>query len=649
MKCAELIYRKRSLRKSLALIAYVVSAIAVSFSLAVFLRFDCSVHCLDSTSAFLLLPFLLPIKFSVFWLMGTANGWWRYVSLPDAVAIFRDNMLATLLAITCYLLFLQPYFYLPISVLLIDGLICYMLMTGSRVIARLYGESFRRNRACHCEGEMQGRAVVIGAGAAGQTIVREIRQNPHLNMEILGFLDSDPLRRGEKFQGVPVLGLTEDLEAICRTKKTDMVIITQLAVTRKELLSILDVCRKLQVKSKILPSVGEILNEDVSVCHVRDVQLEDLLGRKPVQLDLGEIKRYIHGKRVLVTGAGGSIGSEICRQVSGFSPESILLFENAETPLFTIENELRRTAPGIRLIPSLSDMRNAQKVNSVFNYYRPQVVFHAAAYKHVPMLELNPAEAVCTNVLGTRNLADAAHDSGVERFVMISTDKAVNPANVMGASKRAAEIYVQNLARHSSTVFSTVRFGNVLGSNGSVIPIFKEQIAKGGPVTVTHPEIVRYFMTIPEAAQLVLQAGSMGKGGEIFLLDMGEPIRILDLAEELIRLSGLRPYEDIDIAFSGLRPGEKLFEELLLSGEDITATTHEKIFVARSRQIDSFALSRWFDEVVLALPVLDGSGYVSMLKKIVPEFDSQQASPDVTVKVTPTYGYVKRAGPVLSH
>lgn len=649
MKCAELINIKRSFRRSLAMMAFDVSAIVVSFSLAVLLRFDCAVHCVDVNSALLLLPILLPVKFAAFWLMGTSNGWWRYVSLPDAVAIFRDNTLATVLSIACYLLFLQPYFYLPISILLIDGLICYMLMTGSRVLARLYGETFRRTRDCQCEGEMQGRAVVVGAGAAGQTIVREIRQNPRLNMEILGFLDSDPLRLGEKFQGVPVLGLTEDLEAICRTKKTDMVIITQPAVTRKELLAILDVCRKLQVKSKILPSVGEILNEDVSVCHVRDVQLEDLLGRKPVQLDLAEIKRYIHGKRVLVTGAGGSIGSEICRQVSGFSPDSMVLFENAETPLFNIENELRRAAPGMRLVPCLGDMRNAQKVNSAFNLYQPQVVFHAAAYKHVPMLELNPAEAVCTNVLGTRNLADAANNSGVERFVMISTDKAVNPANVMGASKRAAEIYVQNLARISSTVFSTVRFGNVLGSNGSVIPIFKDQIAKGGPVTVTHPDIVRYFMTIPEAAQLVLQAGSMGKGGEIFLLDMGEPIRILDLAEELIRLSGLRPYEDIDIAFSGLRPGEKLFEELLLAGEDVTATKHEKIFVARSRQIDGFALERWIEEVVLALPVMDSSGYVAMLKKIVPEFDSQQASQDAAVKITPTYGYVKRARPVLSH
>lgn len=649
MKCEETIHANKRLLKTVAMMAFDIFAIVASFTLAILLRYDCTIDCFEASSAFLLLPPLLMVKFFVFWLMKTSSGWWRYVSLPDAVTIFRDNLLATLLAITLYMQFGQQYIDLPISILLIDGLICYMLMVGARVLARLYGENSRRRTSCHCQGEMMGRTIIVGAGAAGQTIVREIRENPHLHLNIIGFVDNDPLRLAEKFQGVPVLGLSHDLEHICRSNKPDMVIITQPAVSRKELLAILEVCRNLQIKSKILPSVGEIINEDVSVCHVRDVQLEDLLGRKPVQLDVEEIKGYLQGKRVLVTGAGGSIGSEICRQLSCFSPESIILFDNAETPLFNIENELKKSTRGIRLIPSLSDIRNAPQVYSIFSQYRPEVVFHAAAYKHVPMLEQHPAEAVGTNVLGTRNLADAAHAAGVGRFVMVSTDKAVNPANVMGASKRAAEIYVQNLARTSPTVFSTVRFGNVLGSNGSVIPIFKDQIAKGGPVTVTHPEIVRYFMTIPEAAQLVLQAGSMGKGGEIFLLDMGEPIKILDLAEELIRLSGLLPYEDIDITFTGLRPGEKLFEELLLSGEDITETAHEKIFVAKARPIDGAALYRLLDDIVLTLPVMDSGSYLSMLKRIVPEFNGQQISHEATVKMTPTYGYAKRGEPVLSH
>jgi FlaA1/EpsC-like NDP-sugar epimerase len=629
-------------------IAFEICVVVASFCLALLLRFDGSVLWINSAHALLMLPSLLLLKLIAFWLMGTSKGWWRYVSLPDVVIILRGNLVATLLVFICYVLVYEPYIDLPISVLMIDGLLCYMLMTGSRVIVRLYGETLGRNRTCSCQVEMQGKVIVVGAGAAGQTIVREIRQNPHLNMEIIGFLDNDPQRLEQNFQGVPVLGLPDDLEKICRMKKPDMVIVTQPAVSRKEMLAILDACRRLAIKSKILPSVGEILNEDVSICHVRDVQLEDLLGRKPVNLDVAEIRGYLQGKRVLVTGAGGSIGSEICRQVIGFSPESLVLFDNAETPLFNIENELKALTQFVRLIPSLSDVRDPQKVDSVFKTYRPEVVFHAAAYKHVPMLESHPAEAVRTNVLGTRNLADAAHASGVERFVMVSTDKAVNPANIMGASKRAAEIYVQFLARNSATVFSTVRFGNVLGSNGSVIPIFKEQIAKGGPVTVTHPEIVRFFMTIPEAAQLVLQAGSMGKGGEIFLLDMGEPIRILDLAEELIRLSGLRPYDDIDITFTGLRPGEKLFEELLLAGEDSTSTAHEKIFVAKARPINSAALVRWLEDISLSLHDMDSSAFAAMLKRIVPEYGEVLPVP-AAVKMTPTYSYAKRPGSVLNH
>jgi FlaA1/EpsC-like NDP-sugar epimerase len=648
MSCEGVIKSSRRLLKMLATIAFEGCVVTASYILALLLRFDGSLSGIESTHALLLLPALLVLKLVIFLLMGTSKGWWRYVSLPDAVAILRGNLVATLLVFTCYVLFYIPYIDIPVSVLLVDGLLCYMIMTGSRVIARLYGETFGQHRSSTCQAEIQGRVIVVGAGAAGQTIVREIRQNPHLDMNIIGFIDNDPQRLEQKFQGVPVLGLFDDLENVCCLKNADMVIITQPAASRKELLAILDVCRKLAVKSKILPSVGEILNEEVSICHVRDVQLEDLLGRKPVHLDVAEIKGYIQGKRVLVTGAGGSIGSDICRQVIAFSPESIVLFDNAETPLFNIENELKRLTLGVKLIPSLSDVRDRQRVHSVFSVCKPEVVFHAAAYKHVPMLETHPAEAVSTNVLGTRNLADAAHASGVERFVMVSTDKAVNPANVMGASKRAAEIYVQFLARKSSTVFSTVRFGNVLGSNGSVIPIFKDQIAKGGPITVTHPEIVRFFMTISEAAQLVLQAGSMGRGCEIFLLDMGEPIKILDLAEELIRLSGLRPYEDIDITFTGLRPGEKLFEELLLAGEDVTSTAHDKIFMARSNPIDSAELVRWIEEISRLLHVMDSGTFVSMLKRIVPEYGVQPPGPAEAVKTTTNYAYAKRTGTALS-
>ncbi|CAG1773164.1 hypothetical protein BAC2_03662, partial [uncultured bacterium] len=337
---------------------------------------------------------------------------------------------------------------------------------------------------------------------------------------------------------------------------------------------------------KTLPGIKDIIDGTVSISQIKDVEIEDILGREPVKLELETIRGYLTAKRVLVTGAAGSIGSEICRQVAAFSPYKLLLFESAETPLYQVEKELTSQYPDLRNIPVSGDVRDQGRVEMVFDEFQPEVVFHAAAYKHVPMMEYNPVEAVTNNIGGTRVLANAAHRFGVKNFVMISTDKAVTPTNIMGASKRVAEMYVQSLARRSRTNFTTVRFGNVLGSNGSVIPLFKEQIKAGGPVTVTDPKVIRYFMTIPEACQLVLQAGCIGNGGEIFVLDMGEPVRILDLAEEVIRLSGFVPYEELDIVFTGLRPGEKLFEELLIDGEGIKPTRHGKIKVLSAMESD---------------------------------------------------------------
>jgi FlaA1/EpsC-like NDP-sugar epimerase len=354
--------------------------------------------------------------------------------------------------------------------------------------------------------------------------------------------------------------------------------------------------------------------------HVRDIQLEDLLGREPAVLQKDKISRYLKGKRVLITGAGGSIGSELCRQASQFGPACLVLFDNAETPLFNVEQEISKHFPDIPLRAIIGDVRDRDRVNSVFDEVLPEVVFHAAAYKHVPMMEHNPAEAVNNNIYGSKVLADAADAFGVQHFVMVSTDKAVNPTNVMGATKRTAEMYVQSLAKSSKTHFVTVRFGNVLGSNGSVIPTFKEQIANGGPVTVTDPEITRFFMTIPEASQLVLQAGSMGRGGEIFLLDMGEPVKIVKLAEDLIRLSGLKPHEDIKIEYTGLRPGEKLYEELLLAGEDVSATTHEMICVAKSERFDREVLTQQLETLFASAKAMELRKVVLLLQQIVPEF-----------------------------
>jgi FlaA1/EpsC-like NDP-sugar epimerase len=398
------------------------------------------------------------------------------------------------------------------------------------------------------------------------------------------------------------------------------VIIAMPSVSGGKIKQIVSQCQKAAVPFKTLPSVGSLIDGSVSVQQLKEVSLEDLLGRDPVQLETDKIFGYIKDKCVLISGSGGSIGSELCRQIARFAPTKLVLFENAETPLFLIEHELCQNFPDVSFFPIIGDVRHRARVEAIFDEFMPQVVFHAAAYKHVPMMEINPAEAVNNNVRGTQVMAETASAFKVERFVMISTDKAVNPTNVMGASKRAAEKLVQALAIESKTRFVTVRFGNVLGSNGSVIPTFTDQIRNGGPVTVTHPEITRFFMTIPEASQLVLQAGSMGGGGEIFLLDMGEPVKILHLAEELIRLSGKRPYEDIDIEFTGLRPGEKLFEELLLDGEGIKGTHHEKICVAGSVVVNITELKGMIAELHNAARLMDLEEVFRLLELIVPEY-----------------------------
>ena len=380
-----------------------------------------------------------------------------------------------------------------------------------------------------------------------------------------------------KLHGIPVLGTLKSLKQLIVTNEIAEVIIAIPSAHGKTIRNIVDSCKNANVTFKTLPSISELINGTLTVSQIKNVEIEDLLGRDPVELDRELIGSYLTGMKVLVTGAGGSIGSEICRQVAQYKPRKLILLDQAETPLYQIEKELIASFPEVQIIPLLADVRDRDNIMLTFEEFTPEVVFHAAAYKHVPMMEYNPTQAVMNNVFGSRNIADAADQFKVIKMVMISTDKAVNPTNVMGATKRGAEIYIQSLSRTSRTKFTTVRFGNVLGSNGSVIPLFKSQIARGGPVTVTDKRVIRYFMTTSEATQLVLQAGSLGRGGEILVLDMGDPVRIIDLAEELIRLSGLIPYEDIDIVFTGLRPGEKLYEELLIDGEGIMPTAHSNI------------------------------------------------------------------------
>jgi FlaA1/EpsC-like NDP-sugar epimerase len=607
--------------KRLCIIAFVNTIIIISaFLVAFLLRFEFMLSARQWEIFFQLLPAVVIIKFAIFWKTGLSRGWWRYVSLVDVVDIFKANMLAYL-CFMLYVVFVYGMRDISRSVLILDFVLCFLMTCGVRFVTRITRERFIP-LAFSRENEFK-RILVVGAGCAGQMIVRETWQNPSLKMTIAGFIDDDPEKKQERFQGVPILGTRHEIAAVCKKERIDEIIIAIPSAPCKELRAIVECCRETKIMVKTLPGVGELIDCTVSLAQAREVDLNDLLGRSPVRLDTEDIKIFLQGKRILITGAAGSIGSEICRQVARFKPAEMVLFDNAETPLFFIEKELKEHFRDQRINAIIGDVRNQRRVEGVFADFQPEVVFHAAAYKHVPMMEANPASAAVNNVLGTKIVADAAHAFGAASFVMISTDKAVRPTNVMGATKRAAELYVQNLSLQSKTRFVTVRFGNVLGSNGSVVPIFKEQIRKGGPVTVTHPEVTRFFMTIPEATQLVIQAGSMGRGAEIFLLDMGEPVKITQLAEELIRLSGFRPYEDIEIKFTGLRPGEKLYEELLLAGEGIQPTSHEKIMVARSTHCNWNALNLNIERLFQKAGDLDMHAVVAMLREIVPEYRSQ--------------------------
>lgn len=564
-----------------------------------------------------LLPVLLVSKLSFFWYFGCFRGWWRYVSMPDIVQLIKANFVASLFVLV-YSVVIYRLDLIPRTVLLLDGILCLLLLIGIRFATRVFRESYRPFQFKfnqHCT-----RVLIVGAGAAGQLVARESRSNPHLNYKIVGFIDDDPVKMKGVFQGVEVLGPRDKIETITKERCVDEIIIAIPSATGKEVAAVVDQCRKTELSFRIIPCVSGLIDGNVSIQQARDVDLNDLLGRAPIDLDEAKISCYIQGKRVIITGSGGSVGSELCRQVARFSPQKLILFENAETPLFLIAKELRIQFPELTIVPIVGDIRNRARVDVIFKEQMPQVVFHAAAYKHVSMMETNPAEAINNNVQGTRILADVADYYGIEKFVMISTDKAVNPANIMGASKRVAELYVQSLNIRSQTSYVTTRFGNVLGSNGSVIPIFKHQIANGGPVTVTHPEVTRFFMTIPEAVQLVLQAGSMGSGGEIYLFDMGNPVKILSLAEELIRLSGKKPYEDVDIIYTGLRPGEKLYEELLLEGEGVLSTPHSQICIAQSSPPPHVALVKDVEGLVGDAKNLNLDGVRQRLCELLPEY-----------------------------
>jgi FlaA1/EpsC-like NDP-sugar epimerase len=612
----------------LSQIAIDLFVLSLAFGLAFFLRWDWAPPADVIGRVFLIAPYVIGLEYLVLVALGVRKFSWRYIGLREIGRIFAALALASVVLVVSRLVVgaLQDDFrYLrhgvvPFSVIAMNFVLAFGGIAGVRVVRRMLGEraDARRPSLRPRKTELVP-TLLVGAGQAGVLVAKELAQRPELGLAPVGFLDDDRLKRGTVIHGIPVLGTSHELEELATEHGARQVLITMANVPGAVVRRIRELADRAGLPAKIIPGIYEIVDGRVNLSRIRDVAIEDLLGRDPVSLDLEALDGFLGDRVVLVTGAGGSIGSEVCRQVARFAPRQLVLLEQAENALFEIHRELSSAYPNLELIPCIGDVCDVERVQQTFARHRPSAVFHAAAHKHVPMMEWNPGEAVKNNVGGTKCVADAAHRFGCDAFVMISTDKAVNPTSIMGTTKRVAELYVQTLAAQSKTRFVTVRFGNVLGSNGSVVPIFREQIAKGGPITVTHPDMRRYFMTIPEACQLVLQAGSMGKGGEIFILDMGEPVKIVDLARDLIALSGLRVGEDIEIVFTGNRPGEKLFEELATDAEHADKTAHPKIFIGKLGSSDP-SKTRASVEALLLLANGEGEAIRRELGALVPEY-----------------------------
>jgi FlaA1/EpsC-like NDP-sugar epimerase len=529
-----------------------------------------------------LIAWMVPLKFILFLVSGLYRGMWRYTGIHDFWLLARTTVLSTLLIISV-ILYMNRFEGYSRAVFIVDGFLTFLFTGGARMVIRTYYASYANamNFPGFAEEINLKKILIIGAGDAGEKILREIKENYLLDYEVVGFIDDDPAKQGRSIHGVSVLGNIQKIDKIVSKKDVEELLIAIPSAAGDQLRKIVEGCRKCNVSYKVLPGIGELIDGKVSVKMLRDVNYEDLLGRAPVKLDITGISHYLDGKTILITGCGGSIGSEICRQVIRFNPRQLVLLDASELNLFNIQMEMEHSKSLCAYQTILGNVQDERLMNDLFDRYQPQVIFHAAAYKHVPMQEKNPWEAVFNNIIGSRVVLDVAIRHHAECFVLVSTDKAVRPANVMGASKRIAELILQS-RQGNGTRLMAVRFGNVVGSSGSVIPVFRRQIERGGPVTVTHPDVSRYFMTIPEASQLILQAAAMGKGKEIFVLKMGTPVKIADMARDLIRLSGKEPGVDIDIVYTGLREGEKLHEELITGDEDVVPTEHEKIMVLRS-------------------------------------------------------------------
>ena len=629
------IENKVALKRYINLVKFAIDATALVFvwALAYVLRFDGLPPEQFLKQLVVLCPYVVVAQLGVMYLSGIASFSWRYIGLRECIRIAQFMFIPSVLLLALRLAapVIRPFFahalywQVPIGVILINSVAAVGVIIGTRVLRRILVERHdirqrRFDRALI-------RTVLVGAGHGGLLIAREIEQRPELGIEPVGYLDDDLRKHGTVIHGLRVLGAVSDIREMRERFEIQQVLVTVSNIDGRELRKIVELCDQAGLPTKIIPGLHEIVGGKARFTKIREVSIEDLLRRQPVALDLKGLASFIQDECILITGAGGSIGSELCRQVLRFAPRSLYMVERSENALFEIDRELRRSLMGNpELIPAVGDITDSQRMREVVREARPKLILHAAAHKHVPMMEANPAEAIKNNLGGTMTLVDVAGQENVPNFVMISTDKAVNPTSIMGASKRSAELYIQSVRkRYQNTKYASVRFGNVLGSNGSVVPIFQQQIERGGPVTVTHPEMRRYFMTIPEASQLVLQAGALSEDGDIFILDMGEPVKIVDLAQDLIRLSGLEVGKDIEIEFSGIRPGEKLFEELNANLDELTKTRHASIFVVPESTQD--VPSSVGEELkVFSEKVVDLKGLqiYRALRGFIPEFEPPQ-------------------------
>ena len=614
-------FLKIPINRILALVSMdIMSIVFVSF-MSLFIRFDFRFKDIDPTFfkrfEIILIPnILITLLFFVLWKLYKSV--WRYASTNELInIIFATTCSSVGVCVMCYTTGNKmPRSYYVFYLFLLTFMTC-IIRFGYRILRIL-----NNKRTSIAGKENRHNAMIIGAGAAGDMILKEIENSDYLNLQAKCIIDDQPGCHGKLLRGVPIVGGRDKiLEAAVHYAIDEIIFAIPSAnvQTRKE---ILDICKESGCKLRTLPGVYQIISGDVSVSELKEVEIEDLLGREPIEINNEEVMNYVNGKVVMVTGGGGSIGSELCRQIAAHGPAKLIIVDIYENNAYDIQQELLRKYPELDLEVIIASVRNTKRMDNLFAKFRPNIIYHAAAHKHVPLMEDSPNEAIKNNVMGTYKTAIAADKYGAEKFVLISTDKAVNPTNIMGASKRICEMVVQMMNQRSKTNFVAVRFGNVLGSNGSVIPLFKKQIAEGGPVTVTHPDIIRYFMTIPEAVNLVLQCGALAKGGEIFILDMGEPVKILDLAKKMIRLSGLMPDRDIQIEFTGLRPGEKLYEELLIDEENLKKTDKDRIFVVQQTRVDS----DWIQERVQNMieKAYDETDDIrTLVKELVPEYHTE--------------------------